>query len=441
MMAVQTTDSQKFFEVIYSDLSGKIRGKRYPGDQASEIMSKGISLPASVMLLDVAGENHDPCGRGFSDGDPDAVARPIDRTHRPVPWAAHKTSQVLVTLFEYSGAPYRFEPRNVLARTCESMNADGIFPVVAFELEFFLTSRERGPNGEPVLQRVAPSNRRPLNQLMDMDEIDVLSEFLSDLNDACGAQGIPISAMSSEYAAGQFEVNLQHVADPLRAADHCVLFKRAVRGVAQQHGFDATFMAKPFLNQPGSGMHVHVSLLGGDEELLFDDPRESESTLRYAVNGLLSTWPCSMAIFAPNRNSYRRFQPNLFVPISQSWGLDNRSVAVRVPRALGTGWRLEHRVSGADANPYLVLSAILAGIAEGVICRQEPPAQALGNAGEAYGEDIPFDLLRALDRMMEAGPIRDRLGAEYLEVYRACKLAEFDKLESRISMEEYDFYL
>ncbi|MEE8189854.1 MAG: glutamine synthetase family protein [Kiloniellales bacterium] len=429
-------------DAIFADLSGIVRGKRYPIGYLGKLYEGAVALPASVFLLDTMGTSHDPGGRGFSDGDPDAAVKVIPGSLKPVPWADRPHCQVMITL-EEDGAPYAFEPRNVLARTVERIGELGLRPVVAFELEFYLLDRKRAEGGLPQ-PPVSPltGERDSGTQVYGMAEVDSFAGLLEEITAACRAQDIPTGAITKEYAPGQYEINLQHVDDPLLAADHCVMFKRAIKGVARRHGIQATFMAKPYLEQAGSGMHLHISLLDEGGQNVFDGGEAPASrTLEQAVGGILDILPESMAFLAPNTNSYRRYKPNIFVPIRRCWGFENRSAALRIPLGEGAARRIEHRVAGADANPYLVLATALAGIHHGITRDITPPPAFEGNAGYAVDEGLPLRPRRALECLLESKVLADYFGAEYPGVYAACKTAEQDVFEEAISAQEYAWYL
>lgn len=430
-------------DLLLADLSGVIRGKRYPVEDLGSVWESGVTFPASVFLLDTSGRSHDPGGKGFSDGDPDAIARPIPGTLKPVPWAKRPLGQLLLTFTDSRGAPLSFEPRNVLARALEKLAELKLRPVVAFELEFYLLDKERGEGRRPQPPLSPLTGKREAGtQVYGMDQVDGFEDLLEDITDACDAQGIPTGAISAEYAPGQFEINLRHETDPLAAADHCVLFKRVVRGVARKHGYQATFMAKPYPEEAGSGLHLHVSLYDEAGRNVFDGGEALASeTLRHAIGGALELLPESMAFLAPNVNSYRRFEPNIFVPISRSWGFENRSVAMRVPIGPGRARRIESRVAGADANPYLALATLLAGIHHGIVNRLDPGKPHEGNAGEKFDAALPMRPRRALELLMASKVLPGYLGADYPTLYAACKEAEYDEFDWLISPQEYDWYL
>lgn len=429
-------------DAIFMDLNGVIRGKRLPIAQLERLVSPGIAIPGSAFLLDASGQNHDPCGLGFSDGDPDCLARAIPGTIKPKPWASRAGGQALVTFHEEAGEPYYYEPRNVLARVRDRLGELGLTPVVAFELEFYLIDSVRGEHGAPQPAPIGRGGQRPdAAQLLSIEDLEDATEILAAIEDACAKQGIPTGTVSAEYAPCQFEINLSHVDDSLKAADLCTGLKHAVKGVARAHGIDATFMAKPFADRPGSGMHVHLSLLDAEGHNVFECEKGSSPSLRQAIGGLLRTLPEAMAVFAPNPNSYRRFRPNLFVPVSRSWSRENRSVAVRLPMAVEGAWRFEHRVSGADANPYLVLAAILVGVHHGLSEGLDSGPAFEGNAGAARDEGLPFRLPEALTALAEGEVIPEYFGRRYTSAYVACKTKELEKFEQEIPSSEYRWYL
>lgn len=433
----------RYLDAIFPDLSGVIRGKRYPLSDFGKVTRDGLAFPASVFMLDTLGHSHDPAGLGFSDGDPDRVARIVPGSLQPVPWAQQPGAQALITLEEADGKPYPYEPRNILRAALERLKDLGLTPVVAFELEFYLFDRERGEGGVPQ-PPVSPltGQRDKGTQVYGMDALDGFAALIEEIGAACEAQGIVTGAVTSEYAPGQFEINLHHLDDAMKAADHCVFFKRAVKGVARKHGFQASFMAKPFLEQAGSGLHMHISLLDERGRNIFDggdDPASAQ--LKRAIGGILETLPEAMAFLAPNVNSFRRYVPDIFVPIRRCWGFENRSVALRVPLGDGAARRIEHRIAGADANPYLALATALAGIHHGLTSECDPGAPAEGNTGHAHDPGLPFRPRRALERLETSEVFGRYFGVDYLKAYIACKQAELERFESHISRVEYDWYL
>ncbi|HEY0301712.1 MAG TPA: glutamine synthetase family protein, partial [Rhizomicrobium sp.] len=252
----------------------------------------------------------------------------------------------------------------------------------------------------------------------------------------------PIGAASSEYAPGQFEVNLQHQSDARRAADHAVLLKQIVKAVALATGFQATFMAKPYPDRIGSGLHIHASILDEAGRNIFDDgSAEGSEALRHAVGGLQALMPESMALFAPSLNSYRRFEPDMFAPVNRRWGVNNRSAGLRVPVSPGASRRIEHRCPGADANPYFAAAAVLAGLHHGLLNKFDPGPAAAGNVSREPDTALPFTLDAALARLREATVLPSYLGEETAALYGETKRLEAQRFAKIISPAEYDWYL
>jgi glutamine synthetase len=302
-----------------------------------------------------------------------------------------------------------------------------------------------GSGFQPRMPRI-PGSELPQDgaQYCMMEDLYEVDDFLTDLDAFCHAQNIPAGAALSEFAPGQFEVNLQHVDDPVLACDHAVLLKRAIKAAAAKNGLAATFMAKPFAQSAGSGLHIHVSVLDRDGSNIFaGDSKDGDFSdqLRYAIGGLGEIMSESVAVFAPNANSYRRHSPGNFVPASPDWGPNHRGVALRIPLSGQANKRLEHRVAGADANPYLVLAAVLAGIHHGISTRCEPRAMTPERAEFEYKAEIPARWPTALDAF-DAGKILPRyFGEHYHQLFSKCRREEETNFNAEIPAKDYAWYL
>lgn len=431
----------RYLDAMVCDLSCVMRGKRYPVENAARLFRDGMMLPGGCFLLSVSGDSHDPEGMGFSDGDPDEIARPIVDTLAPSPWTSQPGAQVLLTLGGLDGAPYFYEPRNVLARVLARFEELQLRPVVAFELEFYLTDGARDPEDEYDEEALRPppmplsGGRARDTQVYSIDQVEEFGAYLHEVRETCAQQGVDTGAISAEYAPGQFEINLPHDDAPLASADRCVMFRRAVQCVARKHAMRATFMAKPYADGAGSGLHMHLSLLDANGKNVFDGGGEyaqkncASETLLHAIGGLQKLMAESMAVFAPNVNSHRRFIPNAYVPVSPSWAFENRSVAMRIPKSAAAARRIEHRVAGADANPYLALAAVLAGVHYGISHGVTPGAPASGNAGAQFDASLPQGLPAALAACRDAPVLSEYFGARYLRAYTSCKLNEHRAFE------------
>jgi len=430
-------------DAVLSDICGALRGKRLPADGTSQLFESGMQIPQSIYMMDASGEMVNPFGRGISDGDPDGTAWPIPETISRVWGEGGNRAQVLMTLRDASGAVHPAEPRAALERVLERFAEMKLTPVAALELEFYLIDRERAPGGAP-LPPIDPASgqRECTNSVYGIDDLDRYGAFLTSLGEAAQMQNIPMSATSKEYAPGQFEANLRHQKETILAADHCVFLKQVIRAAAKANGFDATFMAKPYSDRAGTGLHVHVSVLDEQGRNIFDDGSEMGSDrLRHAIGGMQALMPGSMALFAPSLNSYRRFQPDMFAPVNRRWGLNNRSVGLRVPMSPGIARRVEHRVAGADANPYLTLAAVLAGLHLGLTKKIDPGAPAQGNVSREPDLALPFSLDAALEKLTAESVIGDYLGQETVAFYAETKRLEYRRFLKIVSAAEYAWYL
>jgi glutamine synthetase len=435
----------EYIDAIVIDLCGRAIGKRLPVGHVAKMLKAGTPVCAAMQLVDVRGNTADPMGFGFSDGDPDGMARPIAGTFAPIPWSGGKGGQVLCQMTRATnGETFWYEPRKILADVTEMVRGLGLRPVVALELEFYLTDLGRAEDGGPIpAASPVTGERESQGQVLSLAKLDEYGPILNALQEACRAQGLPVSTVICEYGPGQFEINLEHQTDPLRAADHAALLRRAVQGAARAQGFDVTFMSKPFPGLSGNGLHIHLSLLDDEGRNIFDPAwPEGEKLLGHAVGGLQATLHEAMAIFAPNINVYRRFKPDEFTPVTRDWGENNRSVAFRLPPVTdGAARRLEHRVAGAEANPYLVTAAVLAGVHYGLTNRLDPGAKHTGNAGAALDETLPNTFWDALAALGRAEILTDYFGEDYLDLYRQVKAAELEAFMETISRQEYDWYL
>ena len=427
-------------DVIIIDLCGNAIGKRLPASALPTLFESGSPICAAMPLVDVLGDTSDPGGYGFSDGDPDAFAKPIPGMLQPVPWLSGKKCQVLCELTNAKdGKSFWYEPRQVLKKVISRFEKLGLKPILAVELEFYLLDQKRSEDNCPL---PAASPRTGITEsggkVLSLDKLDEFESVLTAIENACRQQNIPTTSMISEYGAAQFEINLQHQDDILLAADHAVLLRRVVQGVSRSMGYDATFMSKPFADQSGSGMHVHASLMGENGNNIFE---KDDCILSQAIAGLQTTMSESMAIFAPNINVYRRFKPDEFVPVTRDWGENNRSVAFRIPPSDPANRRIEHRVSGAEANPYLVIASILAGIHYGISEQLTPEPAQSGNAGATVDDSLPLTIWQALTAMRSAEVLPKYLGSDYLKLYCDVKQAEFDAFMEQIHSREYKWYL
>jgi glutamine synthetase len=346
---------------------------------------------------------------------------------------------LLLRMHAPDGQPYHADPRNVLERVVERFRARGQTPVIATELEFRLFEPEPDLHGVP--RSPTRLHGGAGSQLFGLDELDVMDNVFTAFDRACRAQGLPADTVIAEQSAGQYEVNLLHVDDPLLAADHAILLKRTIKAVARRHGLMASFMAKPHGDEAGNGLHVHASLLDADGNNVFTDGNAPTRALHHAVGGLMDTINDAAAVFAPHANSWRRFQAGAHVPMGPTWGFDNRTTAVRVPLSSPAATRIEHRVAGADANPYLAVAAILAGIDHGITQAVEPPPETKGSAFSQHAPALPETWERAVAVFEQSPFIAEYFGGEYRRLFTVCKRQEQARFRRDIPRLEYESYL
>ncbi|EAB6717655.1 glutamine synthetase [Escherichia coli] len=422
------------------DLNGAWRGKFIPGRNVAKALTAGIRMPLSAPCFDIWGEDQLSSASLALTGDGDGHCISTGRGPLVIDDLSGSALLPLWT-FRDDGTPLLSDPRQALASVVRRFEGRRLRPVVAVELEFYLVRPRQRAATPPISQRTG----RPLDSdaILSVDELDLFGPFLNDVYARCAEVDIAADAAIAENGIGQFEINLQHCDDPLRAADDAALLKRVIKTAARKHGYVATFMAKPYGERAGSGMHVHASFADEAGRNVFDDgSARGSDLLGHAVAGMLAGMVESTLIFAPHLNSYRRLRPDTHAPTRVSWGFENRTTAIRIPGGSSGNRRVEHRVAGADANPYLVLAAVLGGALAGIEASMVPPSPITGRVHSI--EDCPRlapNWSSAID-VFEHGPMAaDIFDAELRSALVACKRREAERFERQLSQFEYDTYL
>lgn len=426
-------------EVFCVDLNGVCRGKLVPISALKKLAAGAMKLPSSTAGLDLFGDDVYEAGLAIQTGDPDGPVVAVPGSLGPMHWAdpVHPTAQVQVVPCLPNGADAPYDPRNVLARMTEQVAERGLTAVLALEQEFFLIDpSDPLPPLDPVSGR-----RLSGGQVYNLDITRAFAPILHGISEAARALGATADTMITEFGHGQFEVNLAHGPDPLTAADQTIALRRAIRGVARQHGLDATFMAKPWGDAVGSGLHLHLSLLNRQRQNLFSGGSEPNAPLRHAIAGCLAHMADAMLIFAPHLNSYRRLVSGYLAPVEALWALDHRGTAIRVPEVSGSGARIEHRVAGSDANPYLVTAAILASVLAGLDAGNEPAPPVAGEIARGMGPGLPLNWQTAEQAFSASTFIEEWLGKDVQHVFGSQKRQEYAKMLERVTDVEQDVYL
>jgi glutamine synthetase len=429
-------------ECLVPDLTGVARGKILPRVKFTE--ERGMRLPEAVLGMTVTGNSPTDDAaydRAISATDRDMILKADPTTITMVPWAVDPTAQVIHDCYFADGELVDFAPRSVLRRVLKLYAEKGWKPLVAPELEFYLTAK----NIDPDLPLAAPIGRsgraETSRQVYSIDAVNEFDPLFEDIYDYCDLMNLDVDTLIHEIGAGQMEINFQH-GDPLGLADKVFYFKRTLREAALKHDMYATFMAKPMAGEPGSAMHVHQSVVdAGTGRNIFSNAEGGASTLfHHYIGGLQRYMPSAMAIVAPYVNSYRRIVRHTAAPINLQWGIDNRTVGFRVPVSGAQDRRIENRIIGADANPYLALAVTLACGYLGMVDALEPTPIVEGSAYKMPVE-LPQGLPEALTLVRNETRLREVLGDRFIDVYSAIKELEHQEFMTVISPWEREHLL
>ena len=431
------------FHLIWTDLVGIQRGKILRRDELVPAWRDGRFLPISALVLDATGQDVPETGLVFDEGDRDMLLWPAPQSMVTVPWATTPSAQYIASVHDLDGKPHYADPRNALASMVERFKEFDMTPVGAVEVEFFLMDRESAFAGTPRAPKALTNGARPQHyQAYHLQDLDDFAPFFEDLYAFAGIQGLPAKTLISEYAPGQMEIVLRHRSDVIKACDEAIMLKRLIKAAADKHGLVATFMAKPYSEWSGSGMHIHISLADNVGKNLFAAAEPTENALLLnALGGLKAAMAESMLIFAPNANSYRRFRRNSYAPVSASWGVNNRTVSLRIPAGAPETCHIEHRPAGADANPYLVMAAVLAGMHYGITEKLDPGSPVNGNGYEKRAKYIPGNWFDAIDAFWRASILKEYFGKEFVDTFCTLKEVEADRFFAEPTARDFEWYL
>jgi glutamine synthetase len=408
----------QYIDCVFADLCGVVRGKRIARAALGEVFRAGIQIPNTIYFLDARGDAIESLGPGLPMGDPAGIAWPVSGSITKVNWSQRPHGQVLMSLTTGAGKPFFGEPRNVLRRVAARFADLGLVPVLGTQLEFHLTERERAKTGAPQPPSANASPR----------------EVLADISEAADVQCLPASTPVSISAPDQFKIELEQDGDALLAGDRAVFLRQVVRAVARQNGLDASFMAKPYLDRSGNGMHVRIGLEG-------DGAAPDDAMMRHAIGGLQAMMAESIALFAPSANSFRRFASKSGLARNKRWSYTNQTTNIGVTARAGIAPNIEHRLAGADANPYLAMAAVLAGIHHGISQQIDPGQPFEGDAASFVDQTLPFNIDAALVALENGSILREYLGPSYVDLYCAAKRTELERFRQVIPAHEYDWYM
>jgi glutamine synthetase len=426
-------------ECLVPDMTGNARGKFIP---AHQFLSRGDPrLPESIMIQSVTGEYSDEHWSFVEPTDADMVLKPDASTMRVVPWAREPTAQIIHDCYTMSGEPHPLSTRNILRKVLGLYEAQGLRPVVAPEVEFYLVSQNLDPDYELSPPKGRSGRNESSRLSYSIDAVAEFEDFVEDMYNFAHAQELHVDTLIHENGAAQMEINFLH-GDPLSLADQVFTFKRTVRETAYKHGMYATFMAKPMKAEPGSAMHIHQSLVSqatGENVFVDGAGKHTETFLNY-IAGLQRYTPELISLYAPNVNSYRRLAPEIAAPINLNWGIDNRTTAFRVPQSGPAATRVENRFPGADVNPYLAFAATLASGFLGMQGKLRPTEPHQGTANEEEVE-VARTLEEGLRHLQDSPEVQEVFGELFLKAYAAVKLDEFEEFNQVISSWEREHLL
>jgi glutamine synthetase len=427
-------------QIMLTDPSGVARGKTVRRHELETLFGSGRNVAGSILGLDVTGADVEATGLVWETGDADKLCRPVPGTLRPTPWLT-RTGQVMLSMYELDGSPAAADPRHCLAHAEARLAGRGYSAVFACEVEFYLLKVQPDGSYAPAGSAAPAAGQGERIEAYSLARLDNLAPLFREVLDAADAQGLPAGTVMSEYAPGQFEITLQHRRGALAAVDEAVQFKRLLKGVAAKHGLLASFMAKPFTARAGSGAHLHVSLADDAGQNLFasDDPAGTP-LLRHAIGGLMATAGDAFLVYAPNGNSYRRFQRESYAPVAVSWGINNRSVSLRVPSGPPASRHVEHRFCGADANLYLAAATVLAGVEQGIEQQLDPGPPVQGN-GYSVQSTLPANWGESIRRAADSSFLQAALGAGFHKVFMAIKRQEYQRWSAEVTPTDLLWYL
>ncbi len=425
-------------ELLATDFPGNFFSKRFPIDKLEDMAANGLTIPRAMYVLTTVSDTvPEYVNMGLEDGDPDFNVRIVPSSLSLNSWGNRPRAQALMTSAE---PEHPVDPRQILVQVLEKFQATGLNPVAAFELEFTLLDNDRADDGDIITVNNPKTGEADKTIMLGAERLDGFEDILDEIVKNCASQNIGTSTICAEYGAGQFEINFPHYDNVLDAADHAQLFKRTVKSVARKHGVRASFIAKPGLKRPGNGQHVHISVLDDNGRNIFDGGDKASDQLMHAIGGMVACAPESMLYWAPNINSYRRFEPENCVPTGATWAHESRMVGFRIPIATNGAWRIENRLPGADANCYLVLASMLGGILSGLESKLDPGTETQGAPGIGV-DSLPLNMRDAIDAARSGNRLKPILGEEFVTLFSGHREGELHQFEKYISSRELDWYL
>ncbi|WOH36771.1 glutamine synthetase family protein [Thalassotalea fonticola] len=428
-------------QCITCDHTGIPRGKILP--VKTFIQDEGFRIPEAIMLQAACGDliDDDLLFTLIDERDIDMVLTPDANACYILPWTKKPTAMIIHDCFDQQGKPFQLSARTILKKVIDLYAQKNLKAVVAPEMELYLTKI----NADSNLPLEVPTGRSGYaergRQSFGIDSITEFSEYIDDVYAWAKQLGLKLETVVHEEGRAQFEFNFMH-GEPLSLADQVFMFKRMVKEAAIKHGFSATFMAKPMVDQPGNAMHIHQSLVDASTgENIFANEQGDTAAFHHYIAGLQKYIPEMMPIFAPNINSYKRFVAGLAAPVNLDWGIENRTVGLRIPNSPTQARRVENRLPGADTNPYLAIAATLLCGFIGMEEKIKPSQEKMGKENEQCASDMPLNINDAISRMENSEKVKYYLGELFVKGFIETRKADHENYKNVISSWERHFLL
>ena len=434
----------KYVQSLIGDHTGIARGKVFPVDKFIE--EGGCRLAETILLMGATG---DLAASKYlytlaDERDIDMILTPDANACYLLPWADEPTAMIIHDCLDQQANDIELSPRNLLKKVIALYQNKGWQAVIAPEMELYLTKTNTDSNQE-LEAPLGKSGRAEIGrQSFGLDAVSEFEPLLKDIYGWAEQQRLSLDIVVHEEGRGQFEFNFNH-GEPLNLADQVFVFKRTVKAAAEKHGITATFMAKPMSEQPGSAMHIHQSIVDikTGKNIFADDSDDagfSEAFYHY-LGGLQTYTAQLMPMYAPNVNSYRRFLLDQATPTNLHWGIENRTVGLRVPDAPAIAKRVENRLPGADANPYLAIAATLICGYIGMMEKITPSAESTDKANIAPNDHLPRNIEASMALMANSETIRKYLGDTFVDGFLATREAEYNNFKSVVTSWERHYLL
>jgi len=428
-------------ECVTGDHTGILRGKIFPVDKF--IQEQGFRIAEGILLQSASGTyvRDDFYYTLIDSRDIDMVLKPDNNACYLLPWTDEPTAMIIHDCFDQKGNVAELSPRNILKKVIKLYTDKNWQPVIAPEMELYLTAPYIDEN-QPLETPVGCSGRTESGrQSFGIDALNEFNPVIKDIYHWCSQQNVNIDIVVHEEGRAQFEFNFDH-GDPIHLADQVTVFKRTVKAAAEKNDLLATFMAKPISGQPGSAMHIHQSIISADNgKNIFADESGNTKAFYHYIGGLQKYTSHVMPMYAPNVNSYRRFKLEQATPVNVLWAVENRTVGLRVPDSPAQARRVENRLPGADANPYLAIAATLLCGYIGMVEKTQASEETLERANVEANPDLPFNIELAILTMENSKQIRKYLGDNFVDAFIETRRSDHSSFKDFITAWERKYLL